>query len=298
MTPSTRTQRVFVWAGPLMMGLWIAGWAGFANLIPPPSPGESAEAIASFYRDNPHGIRAGLIMSVVASTLLAPFVAVIALQLRRAEGRSGGWTQMQILLGALLPIVFIMPLYNLMTASFRIDREPTEIQALNDLGWVPFIGLVTTATFQLFAIAMAIFKDQRENPVFPRWVGFFNLWVALMFCPGITNVYFEGGPLSWPGLFAWWVPLTSFGIWIAVMTAMLLRAIQHQEHEEASGRFVEAFGVDGPRVDLDVLMTELVAHLARNGQRMPDGLALGPTVRDQQTPSADLQPASEPRSLT
>lgn len=233
MTATTQTQRLFICAGPTVMLLWLTGWLLFADFIPPPSPSDSAQEIASFYRDNPDRIRVGVLMSIIASTLIAPFVAVITLQLRRAEGPGGPWTLLQGGLGVILVLAFIFPLFFFMGAAFRADRAATEVQALNDMGWIMFMSFVSSAVLQFIAAGLAMLKDRREHPVFPRWVGYFNVWCALMFCPGAVTVFFHEGPLAWNGLFIWWVPLTAFGLWIAVMTASLWQAVSHQEREEA-----------------------------------------------------------------
>lgn len=267
MTPSTTTQRVFIWAGPVMMVLWLGGWLGFAGLIPPPSPGDTAEEIARFYRDNPDGIRIGLILSVFGSTFVAPFVTVITLQLRRAEGRDCPWTVLQFVLGAVLVLAFITPLFFLLNAAFRVDRPAAEIQAFNDMGWTMFMGFVSSAVMELIAIGFAILKDKRADPVFPRWVGYFNIWCALMFCPGTANFFFFEGPLAWDGLFVWWVPLTAFSFWIVVMTAVLHRAIQHQEREETEDALGSVLAIDGSRrIDIDALAAQVAEHLARRAQ--------------------------------
>lgn len=259
-TASTQTQRAFICAGPTIMVLWLGGWLLFAGFIPPPAPSESAEEITRFYREDPDGIRVGVLLSIVASTLIAPFIAVTTLQLRRAEGPGGPWTLLQFGLGAILVLAFIFPLFFFMGAAFRADRSPTEVQALNDMGWIMFMSFVSSAVLQFAAAGMAMLKDRRANPVFPRWVGYFNVWCALMFCPGAVTVFFLEGPLAWNGLFVWWVPLSAFGSWVAVMTWALWRAVHHQEDEEAS-----ADAADTPD-DLDALATEVAARLAARAQ--------------------------------
>ena len=76
---------------------------------------------------------------------------------------------------------------------------------------------------QIASIGIAILIDRRERPVFPRWAGYFNLWVALLISPAGVVVFFKQGPFSWNGIVGFFTPLVAFAGWIAVMTAVLLR---------------------------------------------------------------------------
>jgi hypothetical protein len=83
-------------------------------------------------------------------------------------------------------------------------------------------------------LTVVIFQDHRATPIFPRWLGYFSLWAGLLFIPGTTISYFHTGPLAWNGIFAYWLPLGVFAIWIFVVTAYVLRAIDQQQAEYAT----------------------------------------------------------------
>jgi hypothetical protein len=53
--------------------------------------------------------------------------------------------------------------------------------------------------------------------VFPRWLGYFNIWAAVSFMPGVLLIFFKSGPFSYQGLFVFWVPFAVFGAWIMIM---------------------------------------------------------------------------------
>lgn len=125
-------------------------------------------------------------------------------------------------------MIFILPVMFLEAASFRADRPAQSVQDLNDVGWLMFIGVVTTAVLELIVIGIAILQDHGANPVFPRWAGYYSIWVALLLTPGSVTVFFKHGPLAWNGLLTWWLPLAVFATWLAVMTALPLRAIHAQ----------------------------------------------------------------------
>ena len=98
-------------------------------------------------------------------------------------------------------------------------------QALNDLGWLG--GLFTGAPFALFQIALAIttLLDTSPHPVYPRWSGYFNLFVSFFMCEASLLLFFKTGPFSQNGVLVFWVPMIVFFSWIVVFTVLTLRAI-------------------------------------------------------------------------
>jgi hypothetical protein len=135
-------------------------------------------------------------------------------------------------LGGLTVLVFMIPALLLEIAAFRPERSPELIQALNDIPWMMFIGMGATAILQPFVVGVVILQDRAvlqgadAVPVFPRWVGFFNIWTAILFLPGPFCVFFKTGPLAWDGLFTWWIPFVLFAAWMVVMIVMTAKAIR------------------------------------------------------------------------
>ena len=64
---------------------------------------------------------------------------------------------------------------------------------------------------------VCVLIDKREQPIFPRWFGYFNIWAATMFTPGSFNVFFHTGPLAWNGVFAFYIPVAVFAVWCVVV---------------------------------------------------------------------------------
>jgi len=206
----------------MFIGVWLC-----AGLIPPPKPHESALQIQRLWSDHTDLKRLGLLLVMVAGALTAPFVAVISVQLRRIEGRNCMMSYAQLGLGMVGITAFIFPTMFMEVAAFRPHRDPALTLLINDLGWLTFVGMWMFATFQCFAIAIAVFKDEHEQ-VFPRWLAYFNIWVGTLFVPGSLIYFFKSGAFSWAGAFCFWLPLSVFGIWFVVMVVMLLRATDRQ----------------------------------------------------------------------
>lgn len=231
---STSNQRVCLWLGMAMMPLFFVGFAGFAHFIPPPAPDHGARWIADFYAEHRTGIRIGMFISAGAGALLCFLFAVIATQLQRIEGRHATLVHVQLIAGACTVLEFVLPPLFWQAAAFRADRAPATVQALNDLGWLPFLGITGTLIAQQVVIAIAALRDRRPDPVLPRWVGYANLWAAVGIAPASFIVFFHSGPLAWNGVLAWWLVLVDFFAWMCVMAYGLRHAIAHQEREEAA----------------------------------------------------------------
>lgn len=85
---------------------------------------------------------------------------------------------------------------------------------------------LVSAVVQAAAVAVAVLGDKSTRPLIPRWVGYFNLWVILLFLPGGLATFFKTGAFAWNGLLAFWLAAVVFGLWYVVMTVMLRRAIR------------------------------------------------------------------------
>jgi hypothetical protein len=226
---SATTQKACAWSGIGFMVLFLLGFWVIAGFVPPPSPHWDAQRIAAFFADDTDRIRLGLLINTTASALIVPWVVAITTQLRRIEGRRTPLADVQLILGGLLAIEFIIPLIVWQAAAFRPLDSPVVTQRLNDLGWLLFIGVVCTAVLQAVAIGVAILQDARERPVFPRWAGYFNIWIGLLFTPGGLCVFFKHGPFAWNGLFSLYLPLAAFTVWMVAMTALVLAAVGRPE---------------------------------------------------------------------
>ena len=228
---SYRLQIACAWCGPLMTLGFFVGLMLLAGFIPPPSPADSAAEIAQMYRDNTTGIRLGLFIAMLATGLLCPFYAVIAVQMKRIEGRSSPLTYTQIIAGACSTLEIVLPMMIWQAAAFRPERDDEFIRTLNDMAWLPFLGLTTTVVIQNAVIGIIILRDPRPQPILPRWFAYVNFWVGLMVVPAGFIVFFKTGPFAWDGLLAWWMPVAAFFGWI-ILTAILVTAAARRQHAD------------------------------------------------------------------
>jgi hypothetical protein len=229
-------QRLFAWSGVAMLAIFLVGFWPVAGFVPPSRPQDSVADIAEFYRANTFRIRLGLWLTMLAAPLCATFFVGLSIQLHRIEGRHSPIAYAQMILGGLFVLEFIFPLMIWQAAAYRPELDPVMTYRLHDLGWLLFVGVVSTAVVQAILIALAILRDDHDDPILPRWIGYRCLWSAIAFMPPGLIVFFKSGMLAWNGVIAWWVLLASFAFWVLLLAYGLLRhAIPHQlRHENAA----------------------------------------------------------------
>lgn len=217
-----------VWCGVAFVLLFGAGFVGFSGFVPPTRPLLSPSELVAFYQSNVQGIRFGQVLMMTSAALLVPFSAVIAGQMRRIPGSSPVLADTQLAAGAVNVILLIFSPLLWSAAAFRPERDPALIQLLHDIGWIAFIIPFALLSIQAAAIAVAVLMDGSERPVFPRWLGYVNAWVALAYVPAGLATFFKTGPFAWNGLLTFWLAFAAFFGWFASMIPALLRAIREQ----------------------------------------------------------------------
>jgi hypothetical protein len=243
-----------------MIAFWAVGFALFGGFVPPPSPRADAAQITDMIRGATNEIRFGLLLTVLGSALLGPFIGVISMHMKRIEGGNTPLAYAQLVLGACLIMEFIFPVMVVQTAAYRPERSPEIVQMLDDLCWIPFFGVTSTAALEAALLGIVILQDRREFPLFPRWSGYYCLWSATLFTPGAVLVFFNSGPFAWDGLFVFWMPVVVFSSWIFVMTWLMIRSTN--EGAAASGDTGDYVS----QAQFDELVARLATVLAQREQ--------------------------------
>jgi hypothetical protein len=223
-------QRIGAWCGIVMMVLLGISFAVIAGFVPPLSPASSAQDIAQWFTGHKLRVRLGIALTLLIVIAALPFLAAICLRLRRIEGKWGMLAVTELFAAVIFVPAFILPLMVLAAAAFRPEqRAPDVTQALNDVFWLTFVGIVGTLVMQALVLAAATFVDSADPPTFPRWFGYFNVWFVLLSMPGCLVVVFNDGPLAWNGVFAFWIPGVAFVAWMFTVAAVVLRSISAEQ---------------------------------------------------------------------
>jgi hypothetical protein len=230
----TDGEWILLWTLPVVGAIWISVFLLFPGFVQPMSPTMSAEEVAAFYRDpeNLPRIRYSMIVFNWFAVGLIPILALIVLQIRRMAHRTPIFSYAIIACAAGGPTIFLMADLFWLLAAFRPARDPQLTMMFNDLAWVTFSSQVGFLIGQSVILALAIYLDRQDRPVFRPWVAHFNLVVAALLVPAAFVGTTLTGPLAWDGLLTFWVRNVSIGLWIVVMAVVLGRAIQRQRIEE------------------------------------------------------------------
>jgi len=227
-------QRICAFSGIICVLLFFAGIVS-ADFLPPLSPNLSPVQVAAHYQAHTTGIRLGAALIFLSSMFYVWFTAVISGQMQRIPGVHPTVINAQLAAGAFACLTFLVPALLFVVTAFRPDRSPDATLLLNDMSWIILVMPWAPFMPQYFAFAFAILSDPRPQPLFPRWLAYFNIWVELMFTPALVLPFFKTGPFAWNGLFVFWIPATVFTALFIVNVVCLLKAINSEARELGAG---------------------------------------------------------------
>jgi hypothetical protein len=208
--------------------LFVVGFV-VAGFWPPPSPNQTAAEVAAMIDKDRTAIRVGIVICLASCPLLMPFLAAFTIQMKRIEGLRPIMAYTALALGALATVEFVIPYVFMLVSTYRPDTDPDVTRALFDLSWFFFLGVISTFVLELVLFGVAVLIDKRPRPAFPRWLGYVNIWLALMFTPASFLVFFKTGPLAWNGVLVWWVPVAAFLLWFVPNFIYLLKAVDSDD---------------------------------------------------------------------
>ena len=220
-----RIELFSAWSAIFYIGLLFIGWWPVAGFFPMHEPSAGADEIARIYSGNEFRIALGMVIVMWSAVFYLPFGALIAQHIARIEGPARILTYTTIMAAFANAMLTFYPPMWWVIATFRgVERGPELLRLLNDAGWIQFLGALSLAIPINLAIALAAFMDTSKTPVFPRWLGFFNLWVFVLLLPSQMLFFFRHGPFAWNGIIAIGIPLSVFAVWFPVMFYYLRKA--------------------------------------------------------------------------
>ena len=223
-----KAQWVSLWTGPAAGVVLLVAALAFPGFWPPMPPTLTAQQVASFYADHTAWIRFSQVTFNLCGILILPLLMVIVVQMKRMKGQTHVFAYCYLTAVVSGATIFALSNVFFLVAAFRPDRDPALIQLLNDLAWIVFIAPVGMVVAQFVLLALAVYFDDRTDPVFPRWVGHFSLAVAAAMVPAAGAAVFQTGPLAWDGLWSFWVRNGVYAAFVVVMFFVLRRAVYRQ----------------------------------------------------------------------
>lgn len=216
------------WCGIGIIVFMLGGLAFVAGFLPPHPPSADAQTIADIYENDAFRIRVGMILMMFTCTPMIFFMAALSALLRQLEGRAGVLTMSMLVSGYGLVLLVYLPAIWWLIGAFRLERGAEVVHLFNDIGWLQFVGGLFISWPMFLILATAGFVNKGDDPIFPRWFGFFNAWAAVLFLPGQLVFFLQTGPFAWNGLFAFHIPLLTFLVWTLVCTSVMLKAAKRR----------------------------------------------------------------------
>jgi hypothetical protein len=116
----------------------------------------------------------------------------------------------------------------------RLDRSPDLYLLMNDLTCLEYVAIVSPAWLQFGSLGFAILGDHTARPLYPRWIGYVNIWTAIGSMPSAFVGFFLNGPFAWNGIIGFWIPVGVFFMWVPVMFWFTRKALLRLIKEEAA----------------------------------------------------------------
>jgi len=226
-----QTELICAWSGLAFVGLFVIGWIFLAGWFQPPLPSLRASEIADVFRDHVLRIRMGMIFMQFVGAANIPFSAAIMIVMLRMKGVSPVLAYSQLGAAICNSIEFIIPGQLFLATAYRPDRPVDITQFGFDQAMTILDNVTATAMLQFVVIAVAIFADKSATPAFPRWLGYVCVWGAVGFIPATMILFFKTGPLTWSGLWGWYLGVVIYFGWFCVQLPLLLKAIRDHYYD-------------------------------------------------------------------
>jgi hypothetical protein len=209
---------VLVWLGLFV----VAGW------LPPVTPSTTGDQLVSLFATHRMRIRIGMTIFALASMFWWPFSAAVSMQMKRIEGQFAILSKIQMAAAAGITLITLFSAYFWLVAAYRPETPAGVIQIFSDYAWLTFVGCYPPGLMQSLVIALCILTDKNATKVYPRWVGYANLLISVIYLPGGMAPFFHNGPLAWNGIITFWVVAVAFFSYIIMMWWMTVKAIKQQ----------------------------------------------------------------------
>jgi hypothetical protein len=219
-------ERVIFWTLPAVAVVWIAAFFLFPGFVPPMSPKASPAEVAAFYSDHTARVQYSMILFNWFCVALIPILMLIVERMRLMAHRTPVLRYCVIGVAGAAPIAFLTATVFWLIAAFRPERSPEVTQMCNDLAWITFTCGVPFLIALCLFLAIAISFDAQDDPVFPRWVSYFNVAIAAALVPACFAGFTLSGAFAWNGFLSFWVRNVAISLWIVVMAIMLSKAMR------------------------------------------------------------------------
>jgi hypothetical protein len=220
-------MRACLCTGLALVAMTVIGFGYFIGYLPPPAASLSADEIFARVQGHKTSILIGGALCTFFWSFWVTWAAPLIIYIRRME-RAPILTYVSLanVGGGAAVITIIAVSWTVM--AFRVEN-PQIVQAFNDFAFFMFLYTWPPFGIWMAIIAIAIFRDINPEPIFPRWVAFYNLWAAVLMMPASLMGFFKTGAFAYHGLLAFWLVAIDFFSWMVVMSVVTFKVIATSE---------------------------------------------------------------------
>jgi len=225
--------RFLTWCGPVFLAVFIVFWGILGHNIPPFQPDVPAAVIADFFRTDANLVRLGMTVAMSFTVLYFLWGLAVAKIIEVGIERNNDILSTLARWGAGLTVVPIMvSCVFWLAGSYRPEAlDDVILQLLYDMGWLLIdLGYMVT-TVQMIAMGVAFIQDRRAQPLIPKWLAWYGIWVGFSFVAEILMPFFQNGIFARSGTLNFWIEFFLWFIWIVALSTHLFGAIGRLEAE-------------------------------------------------------------------
>lgn len=235
-------NRFAKWRACLNMG-WVFAvalflfWAVLAQGMPPFPPTAGADTIARFYQEYSVSIRIGMLGAIMFTGCYLVWGLGITRVMEAVEGEENTLATIQLWGAGLTAVIFLLAFIIFAVGGYRPHSlPPWMLEFLYDAGWITLFVPLTSVFMQYITIAIVFLSDKRAEPLIPRWVSWYNILMVLLSFGVQLLPFLMTGIFARGGIINFWFEAAIYFLWIILMTAYGVRAVNRLEKEAAGVR--------------------------------------------------------------
>ena len=202
--------------------LFIFGSAGLGDSFLAMPTSISPADLAAHYRQNSQGILLFCAIQGVGALVWGLFIPAIAIAMMKMQRPSMYLVILHVMMGMIAVISPFTSIIFFGAAALRPDMDPATLQGLHDIGKAFFLTSLPTLIDGI-VIAIAIFRDNPANPMFPRWFAWLNIVYAVGTQVNVFAPLVRTGPFGLDGVVGMYLPIFLVAVYIVATGTVLLR---------------------------------------------------------------------------
>jgi hypothetical protein len=231
-----RYWRLCAAMGPVFLAAFLIFWGALGHNIPPIPADRTADQMAEFFRGHYNEVRAGMAGAMLFGVLYLPWTLSISRVMAWINPHENNiMTTLQMWGGGLTVVPLVGSSVFWMTGAYRPDvLDVVTLQMLYDQGWLLIDMFYAITTVAMIALGVGGLADQRDQPLFPRWVCWYTIWAGISFLFELLMPFYTSGLFARQGWLNFWVEFVVWFAYIILVTYYVFRAIPRLEKERTA----------------------------------------------------------------